>query len=268
LNKKFSEIASNYDAFIVDLWGVIHDGQNLYPGVMQTLQALKSMNKKVLFLSNAPRRAEKVKEVLGNFGITPDLYIDAVSSGEVTYQILKINYASAKYIYIGPDKDRCLLGGLNFEEVSDASKADFAITTGFDKDDSTLAEKLPQIESCLKAGLKLYCANPDLIVVRQDGTKMLCAGVIGEYYQQEGGKVEFIGKPHKEVYEYALKALGTNKILAVGDSPETDIKGANNMNIDSVLLLGGILKAESRPLAEVLIEKQAEPTYIIENFSW
>jgi len=254
LNKKFSEIASNYDAFIVDLWGVIHDGQNLYPGVMQTLQALKSMNKKVLFLSNAPRRTAKVIEVLGKFAITPDLYMGAVSSGEVTFEILKTNYSNAKYIYIGPEKDRCLLDGLN--------------TTGFDNDDSALDEKLPQIESCLKAGLKLYCANPDLIVVRQDGTKMLCAGVIGEYYQEQGGQTEFIGKPHKGVYEYALKALSANKILAVGDSPETDIKGANNMNIDSVLLLGGILKAETRPLAEVLKEKQAEPTYIIENFSW
>lgn len=264
---KFSDIVANYDSFIVDLWGVIHDGQNLYPNVLQTLQALKSMNKKVLFLSNAPRRSFKVKDVLTKFGITPDMYIEAVSSGEVTFHRLRALGNRLKYIYIGPEKDCNLLDGLDFEEVTDASKANFAITTGFDNDDSTLDEKLPQIEASLKADLKLYCANPDLIVVRQDGTKMLCAGVIGEYYQQRGGKVEFIGKPHKDVYEFVLPKL-SGKILAVGDSPETDIKGANNMNIDSALVLGGILKSETRPLQEILIEKQAKPTYIIENFSW
>lgn len=265
---KISDIAKNYDGFILDLWGVIHDGQNLYPGVMETIQNLKNMGKEVVFLSNAPRRSHKVKQVLKNFGITEDYYIEAISSGEVTYQIIK-KQKSNNYYYIGPKKDQDLLNGLDLTEVTDATKADFAVTTGFDYDDSTLEEKISQINECLKAGLKLYCANPDLIVVRQNGTKMLCAGVIGEYYEKAGGQVEYIGKPHIDVYDYALKYFKPKaKILAVGDGPETDIKGANNMNIDSVLVLGGILKAETRPLPDILQEKQAKPNYVIDNFSW
>ena len=265
----FSEIIDNYDSYIIDLWGVIHDGQNLYPGVLETMQQLRARGKKVVFLSNAPRRASKVKSVLGKFGITPEYYIDAVSSGEVAFQIIKNQKSKIKnYFYIGPAKDNDLMEGSGFLEVA-ADKAEFAVVTGFDEDNSTLEEKLPQINAALKAGLKLYCVNPDLIVVRQDGTKMLCAGVIGNYYKEQGGEVVFIGKPHKDVYEYTSKLLGAaQKICAIGDGLETDIKGANNAGIDSVLVLGGILRAEKRPLQEVVHEFKATPTFTIPNFGW
>lgn len=261
----FSEIAANYDSFIVDLWGVIHDGQNLYPGVMETMQQLKNLGKKVVFLSNAPRRASRVKSVLSKFGITEDLYIGAVSSGEVGYDIIS-KLGVKKYFYIGPPKDNDLLDGSGLVEAP-ANEADICVATGFDEDDSKLEEKLPQIKQALAAKLRMYCVNPDLIVVRQDGTRMLCAGVIGNYYKEQGGEVEFIGKPHGTVYKYVTKLL-SGKILAIGDGVETDIKGANLAGIDSALVLGGILKAEKRPLDVVLAEVKASPTYILPDFSW
>lgn len=279
---KFSEIIDHYDSYIIDLWGVIHDGQNLYPGVKQTMDELKERGKKCVFLSNAPRRSSKVKAVLGKFGITEDYYIDALSSGEVGFRIINAS-AAKKYFYIGPQKDRDLMEGSKLEEVAKAADADIAICTGFDEDNSTLDEKMPQIKEVLAAGLKMYCVNPDLIVVRQDGTKMLCAGVIGNYYKEQGGNVEFIGKPHAKVYEYVTNIFNKGqtelsspvcysdigkRILAIGDGPETDIKGANNAGIDSLLVLGGILKAEKRPLAEVLHEIDASPTFTAPNFGW
>ena len=279
---KFSEIINDYDAYIIDLWGVIHDGHNLYPGVKQTMDKLKDQGKKCIFLSNAPRRASKVKAVLGKFGITEDYYIDAVSSGEVAYQIIS-KLGAKKYFYIGPEKDRDLMNGSGLQEVA-ANEAEFAVVTGFDEDNSTLEEKLPQIKEALKAGLKMYCVNPDLIVVRQDGTKMLCAGIIGNYYKEQGGEVEFIGKPYSQVYEYVLNIFNKGsgpelsspvcysdfgkRILAIGDGLETDIKGANKANIDSLLVLGGILKAEKRALDVVMHEIGATPTYIAPNFGW
>ena len=158
--------------------------------------------------------------------------------------------------------------GSGFIQVP-ANQAAFAVVTGFDEDNSTLEEKMPQIEAALKANLKLYCVNPDLIVVRQDGTKMLCAGVIGNYYKERGGEVEFIGKPHKAVYDYVFDILGNNiKICAIGDAPETDIKGANNAGIDSALVLGGILKASTLPLEQILQESGANPTYVIDSFGY
>lgn len=268
--RSVSEFSDKYDAFILDIWGVIHDGEAAYPGVLQTMQELKKAGKQIIFLSNAPRRSFKVKRALAEFGITEDLYKDAISSGEVAYHIFANRQPpTAKYQYIGPEKDADLLEGLNYRAVGKAKDADFVLATGFDNDDSTLEEKLPQINDALAANLKMYCVNPDLIVVRQNGTKMLCAGVIGEYYAKQGGVVEFIGKPYRQVYDYIIKSFPQNsRIAAIGDSLITDIKGANNIGIDSVLVLGGILEAEKEPL-EVLIKKAAAtPTATLPKFNW
>ncbi|PIR33126.1 MAG: TIGR01459 family HAD-type hydrolase [Alphaproteobacteria bacterium CG11_big_fil_rev_8_21_14_0_20_44_7] len=269
---KVSEFIDKYDALILDIWGVIHDGQATYPGVVECLQELRAADKKIIFLSNAPRRAEIVAQVLGKFGITQDLYDTAISSGEVTYKIIaRDEKAGSKYLYIGPEKDRALLDGLDVEEVSEAANADFALVTGFDEDDSTLQEKLPQIEAALANNLKLYCANPDLLVVRQDGTEMLCAGVIGEYYAEKGGDVRFIGKPHGDVYEAAFEILHLTpreRIAAVGDNLDTDILGANRVGIDSYLCLGGVLKNETTPFVELIKKAGAEPTATIPQFNW
>ena len=269
-----AEFVDKYDAFILDVWGVIHDGEEAYPGVLKTMQELHKAGKEIIFLSNAPRRSSKVKAALARFGITQDLYNDAVSSGEVAYQLFAKSQKpkATSYFYIGPDKDADLLDGLNYQMVDKAKDAAFVLATGFDNDDSKLEEKLPQIESALKANLKMYCTNPDLIVVRQNGTQMLCAGVIGEYYAKYGGEVEFIGKPYKQVYDYILKSFSPNikknRIVAIGDSLTTDIKGANNMGIDSVLVLGGILEVANEPL-KVLIEKvKAKPLATLPKFIW
>ena len=266
-----ADFAGGYDGFILDIWGVIHDGFATYPNVVDCMKKLKAIGKEVVFLSNAPRRADKVKSVLAKFGITEDLYIDAVSSGEAAFQALSTN-SHSNYYYIGPEKDRDLLNGLGFKEVENASDAAFAVTTGFDKDDSTLEEKMPQIAEALAAGLKLYCVNPDMIVVRQDGSKMLCAGVIGEYYKEQGGKVEFIGKPFPLVYDFAMKkfssAIKKERVIAVGDGYETDILGANNYGIDSVLCMGGILSVTKTPLAQLEDKFGCKPTGVIPRFAW
>lgn len=265
-----SQFADDYDAFILDIWGVIHDGSAAYPGVVECMQKLKAAGKEIIFLSNAPRRSYKVKNVLAKFGVTEDLYKDATSSGEVAYQTL--SKGSGKYLYIGPEKDYDLLDGLNYQSVEKAADADFALVTGFDEDDSTLDEKMPQIKDALANGLKMYCVNPDLLVVRQDGTRMLCAGVIGEYYRDQGGEVEFIGKPHKSVYDYIFTqfspSIPKSRIIAVGDNLETDIIGGNNSGIDSALCLGGVLMGEETPLPELIKKFSATPTITIPLFNW
>lgn len=270
-----SEIADKYDALILDIWGVIHDGQATYPGVLECLDSLKAADKKILFLSNAPRRSTKVKAVLRKFGIQNHHYIDAVSSGETSFHyISKHEPANSKFVYIGPEKDRDLMNGSSFVQTESPEEATFALATGFDNDSSTLEEKLPQMEACLKAGLKLYCANPDLLVVRQNGTKMLCAGVIGEEYAKMGGEAKFIGKPHPEVYERCFEIFAENgvndksRVLAVGDNLDTDILGANQVGIDSALCLGGVLKAQTKPAEEIIEEMGVYPTYTIPQFNF
>lgn len=246
-----NEISNDYQYYIFDVWGVVHDGQTAYDGAIKAIKELRAKNKKICFLSNAPRRAFKVENILQKFGITTDLYDFVMSSGEATYLFLEENQNNnyqqygQKYFYIGPQKDIDLLEGLNYQITNNASEADFAITTGFDDDHSTIEEKLPQIKDAIANNLKLICVNPDLIVIRQSGLEMLCAGVIAKEYLKLGGQVQYFGKPFDEVYKTTCKLFGSNikksEILAIGDGLETDIKGANDFGIDNLLLTGGIL---------------------------
>jgi len=265
-----SDFADNYDAFILDIWGVIHDGSATYPGVVECMKSLRAAGKKIIFLSNAPRRSTKVNVVLEKFGITANLYENTISSGEAAYHIIAAQEKpKAKFLYIGPEKDRDLFNGSKLEEVENAADADFCVATGFEADDATIEEKMPQIKDSMAHNLKMYCVNPDLLVVRQDGTELLCAGVIGEYYRDAGYPTEFIGKPYIQVYEQCFKLLEgipKNRICAIGDNLDTDILGANGSGIDCALCLGGVLMNQTTPIAELAAEVGAKPTYTIPAF--
>jgi len=282
--KGIKEFANNYDYFIFDLWGVIHDGNQLYEGVLDALKFLKQQQKNVCFLSNAPRRAHKAAQILEKFSITKDFYQFILTSGEATFLDFKKNqennYANfgKKYFYIGPKKDIDLLDGLNYQKVENASEANFVITTGFDNESSILQEKLPQIQEAKKYNLPLICVNPDLIVVKQNGQEMICAGVLALEYEKMGGKVFYYGKPFSLVYNITHNFFGLppkDKIIAIGDGMETDIKGAIDFGIDSALVTGGILcnklgvsygkEACQNKVQEVCEAYNIFPQYIIPN---
>lgn len=267
-------LSARYDAYILDLWGVIHDGSQLYPGVKKTLEELRGLGKRIVFLSNAPRRAAKVERVLNQLGIAPSLYDGVVSSGEAGYQWL----ASAKhglgkrYFYIGPEKDLDVLDGLSFERVVHVEDADFVLNVGFgseEADDDHHDEELIQA-----AGRKLpmLCLNPDLEVVKISGERFPCAGVLAHAYERMGGRVVWFGKPHAQVYGSSLEALRPvppERVLAVGDSLDTDIPGALGVGMDCVLVRGGILKALSeRELERRCRAMSLVPTYVLPSFSW
>ena len=244
------ELAELYDFFVFDVWGVIHDGSSAYEGAADAIKFLCAKNRKICFLSNAPRRAFKVGEVLRKYGITPDLYDFILTSGEAAWidfeKNQKENFKNfgRNYLYIGPQKDVDLLNGLDYQIVEDASKANIAVTTGFDVEDSVLEEKMPQLRAAKQYNLPLVCVNPDLIVVKQNGAELLCAGALALEYKKMGGKVSYYGKPYDTVYKMVCEMFGQvdkSKILAVGDALETDIKGAHDFGIDAVLITGGIL---------------------------
>lgn len=261
------EFADSYEYFIFDVWGVIHDGTTAYPGAIDAIKFLRQKNKKICFLSNAPRRAQKVAAMLGKFGVTPDLYDFVLSSGEAAFLALQAQ-AGKKYFYIGPEKDIDLLQGLNDYQITEnASEASFAITTGFDDVDSVLEEKMPHLREAKKNNLEMICVNPDMLVVKQDGREQLCAGVLASEYAKMGGKVSYYGKPFAEVYKMVLQIFGTsekNKILAIGDGLPTDIKGAVDFEIDNVLVTHGILKNPSKDkLQEICNSIQIFPKFVI-----
>lgn len=281
-HKGLRQISTNYDYFIFDLWGVIHDGTNAYSGALEALLFLKEQGKKICFLSNAPRRAHKVAEILKKFSITQDFYEFILTSGEAAFldfeKNQKNNFAEfgQKYFYIGPQKDIDLLDDLDYEQVTKISEASFAIVTGFDDENSALQEKLPQIEEAKKYNLPLICVNPDLMVVKQNGTEMICAGVLADEYKKMGGEVIYYGKPFSSVYKMTHNFFGApdkNKILAIGDGMETDIKGAYDFGIDSVLVTGGILcnklgvydgqEADPDKVKEICESYKVFPTYVL-----
>ncbi len=269
-----TDISSHYDAFLIDLWGVIHDGTQMYEGAAAALAHLHQAGKPVCFLSNAPRTADKAIRVMDALGVPRAHYAHLVTSGQVAHDWLKSESPWGKnYYYLGPGKDEDILNGLDYQSTT-MDKAGFILNTGFESDFQPEADILPTLEKLLSLKLPLLCVNPDMEVVKQDGTRMLCAGWVAQAYQQMGGTVTLIGKPYAQVYNTTIGLLGADKkILAIGDNLHTDIKGAQNMGLDSLLITGGILKSEHgthpspEKLAALCHQASAAPTYVAQAFS-
>lgn len=240
LINSLKEITAKYELFILDIFGVIHDGDDPYPNIVEMIDYLGSQNKKIVFLSNAPRRSEKAIKALEKFGINENMFDFILTSGEHAYYYFEVQ-DKLKYYYIGPAKDRDLLKGLAHEEVSDANQADIAIATGLEPE-QVVTDVENQLHDINKANLTLHCINPDLYVHKKNGRSHICAGAIAKSYKELGGTVEFYGKPFQGVYDEIIDEFECSKkhILCVGDSFETDIKGANMSNLDSVLISSGM----------------------------
>ena len=269
-----SAIANRYDAFILDLWGVIHDGTHLYDGVHHTLEQLRVQNKKVVMLSNAPRRAARAIAVLEQLGLESHLYDALITSGEAGYHWLAQGKApwGKRYYYIGPSKDLGVLDGLDYQRVDDVKSADFLLNVGFGSEEGSDEDWQPLLRAAKGLQLPMLCLNPDLEVVKITGQRFPCAGVIARDYERMGGKVTSFGKPYAAVYEECLQHFGATdktRILAVGDSLDTDIPGALGFGVDCVLVTGGILKRFSANEIEASCrEKNLAPTYIMPSFLW
>lgn len=274
-----ASIASKYDGFILDLWGVIHDGSALYPGVKACLESLRRQGKKIVFLSNAPRRARKVEERLNELGISPGLYDHVLSSGEVAFNFLaqpEHLLHEQKYFYLGPEKDADLLDGLSYIRTADMSEAEFVLAVDVEYHGQEVAELEPYLTEARRHNLPMVCVNPDFEVVKQDGTHIWCAGAVAHHYEGMGGEVSYFGKPYATVYDTALALLDDIKrdaILAVGDNIDTDILGGNSTGIDTALVTGGILAREMPnpnpyALRELCERKGAVPTFVIPGFTW
>lgn len=239
-----SQIADAYDGFVLDIWGVIHDGVTLYPGVVETLGELERAGKRVVMLTNAPRRAWAVVDQMIAMGM-PERFCGAImSSGEATWLGMgdAIHTAGRRCLHIGPDRDLSLIEGLDVELVHDADAADLVLNTGPWRDEEQVADYEDVLRAACARKLHMICANPDLEVIR-GGTRIICAGALAQRYETLGGPVTYFGKPHPEIYERCFELLGIGdreRILAIGDSLRTDIAGAAAAGIASALVLGGL----------------------------
>lgn len=241
--------ADNYDAYILDLWGVVHDGTQPYPGALDCMAKLREGGRPLLLLSNAPRPYNFVADFLESIGVPSSSYDHILTSGDMTRQILQekrhefLKPENRKFYQVGAAKDRGVDEGLDYERVTDIDDADFIICTGLASDeDETPEEYRELLMRAARRKLPMLCANPDLTVMR--GPRILyCAGALAALYEELGAPVELFGKPYPWAYKLAMEKLGMDdpsRILAVGDSMRTDIKGATGMGIDNVLVSGGI----------------------------
>ncbi len=243
------EIVAAYDALIVDLWGVIHGGVEPYPGVLETLAALRAAGKPVALLSNAPRRAASAGRRLAEIGIAPESYDLLMTSGEAAHEALaardRPEHAGLgrAYFYIGPAWDADLVAGLDYHRVETVEAADFLLTVGLFDEADPLRHYDPLFAAARAREAAMICVNPDLVVHRQSGITSPCAGLLAQRFREQGGRVIYHGKPDPAIFHRAARALGqpeNARILVVGDSLATDIKGAAAAGYDSLLVTRGI----------------------------
>jgi len=279
-------LASRYDGFILDLWGVVHDGMAPLPGALECLRRLVEAGKRIVLLSNAPRRSSDVVERINQIGVPADFYHDVMSSGEEAWQHLDRRndpfYAALgrRCLHIGSERDTGIRQGLGLELVETVEEAEFILNTGPAGWDDRIEDYTPILRRALARSLPMVCANPDLVVMH-DGHLALCAGALAQWYEQGGGRVRWHGKPYVSVYDTCLDLLGIDdrsRILAVGDSLRTDIAGAAGAGIDSVLIAGGIHAGEFgalggqppdlRRIEEALREGSYSPVGVALNFCW
>jgi HAD superfamily hydrolase (TIGR01459 family) len=245
---RLRDIAPDYDGFIVDLWGVIHDGSVAYPGAADSLARLRDAGKKVVLLSNSPRRAETLVEMMHGMGIPRDLYSALMSSGEAVHAELLtrrdpwFGRLGRRCYHVGPARDLHLFDGLDLDRVPAVEQAEFLLNTGPDDVGETLDLYRPMLDRARALDLPMICANPDLVVMHE-GQPMLCAGSLAAYFEEIGGDVRYRGKPDPAIYQtcFALLDIGDRRrILAIGDAFHTDMAGAAGAGIDAVLCSGGI----------------------------
>jgi len=242
------ELAPYYDGFILDLWGVIHDGVAPMPGAVDCLRSLMESDKRIILLSNAPRRADDVVRRITRIGVPAGLYHHVMSSGEEAWQHLRRRddpfYAALgrRCLHIGSERDIEIRHGLDLEFVDTAEEAEFVLNTGPAGWDDRLEDYEPILQLALDRNLPMICANPDIVVMH--GNQLaLCAGALAKWYEEAGGRVRWHGKPFRSVYDTCVELLGIDdcsRILAVGDSVRTDIAGAAGAGIDSLLIADGI----------------------------
>lgn len=270
-----SDVLDLYDGFILDLWGVVHDGIAPFPDTLPTLDALKKAKKKVCLLSNAPRRAYMIEEKLKEMGIGPDMYSSLVTSGEACWQALRgglIEQWGNRCLHIGSaERDHSLYDDLDVEIVNDPARADFVLNSGVEDFSDPEEKYFSLLRDCAAKGLPMLCANPDK-VVHVGNQLVICAGTLADDYVLMQGEVIYYGKPYREVYGSCLQSLGTKRVLAVGDSMVTDIAGATGAGLDSALVTSGIHREEFSTTSDNLTVFFAnylyKPNYLLKRFSW
>ena len=270
-------VADRYDAFLVDLWGCLHNGIEAFPEAVAALGWLRP--KPVCLLSNGPRRASVLIERLDGMGIGRDLYDAVMSSGESAWAAIKRGDgipSGRRCHHIGSGRDLSVREGNGVIVADRIGAADFILCTDIRRRGETLADYEAELACGVRHGLPMVCANPDLVVHVGDRLE-ICAGTLAARYAELGGRVSYHGKPHPAVYSEAFRAISNpapSRTLAIGDGLRTDIAGADASGMDSLFLADGIhggevgVPPDPGRLARRCAELGVRPTHVSTRLVW
>jgi HAD superfamily hydrolase (TIGR01459 family) len=246
LTPQFSALAPDYDVLLCDVWGVVHNGIAATVESCDALARFRDRGGTVILITNAPRPGDFVVSFLDRLNVPRTTFDAIVTSGDVTRALVAAR-AGERVYHLGPERDVGIFDGLNVHAVP-VESADFVVCSGlFDDTRETPQDYTGLIETMRQRGLPMICANPDVVVERGEHL-VYCAGAIADLYVASGGEVVFAGKPYRPIYEQALAAArarrsGTvdeRRVLAIGDSVRTDLKGAAAFGIDCLFVTAGI----------------------------
>jgi HAD superfamily hydrolase (TIGR01459 family) len=240
------ELDPKYRLILCDIWGVVHDGVDLYPGAARRLQQWRAEGRCVILLTNAPRTQEAVEQQLIRIGLPRDCWDAIATSGEAGIEAL--NEVGRPVGFIGTAGDREVLEGRGVR-IADGDDFSELACTGIREGEPDPRQYRAELEQLADRDVHMHCLNPDRIVVRGGATEA-CAGAIADIYQMLGGRVTWYGKPFPAIYDHALHRAGNpprDEVLAVGDGLQTDILGAARMGFDTVFVAGGIHAGEPFP---------------------
>ena len=276
-----SSLYTQYDGFLIDSWGVLQDGVDRFTAAAECLEILIKKGKKIILISNAARRVDEIRGELDKVGITDNLYTDIISSGEMTWFALKTRSIDTIRgpcgYYLGPTRSQTLCAGLDYRWTGNLAEADFVLNTGAPKGNPKNADHLKTTLIRMRDfHLPMICANPDQIAIR-GGETGISAGAIARLYERlNGSPTTYFGKPGSEIFQSALKLLPNvqkSKVIMIGDGLATDIRGAQNIEIDSIFITSGIHNGEltisdKTSLSLCAQNYNASPTYVCDTLNW
>lgn len=285
LTTGLKDFAEHYDLFLVDQWGVLHDGKAVFPHARACLERLMALGKHVVILSNSGKPAAANRARLAAMGLATGSYSDLVTSGEVLRALWsgrKPPFSPAwgkRCLFWNSDADASLLEGLGLEPVDSIYEAGFILLTGA-ADGTPLRSYMASLIQARSKGLPLVCANPDTVRFAGGGMTF-SAGEVARHYQELGGEVHYIGKPHGAIYQHCfdrISGIERDRVIAIGDSLSHDVLGGVRAGIDTAFVTDGIHRQDFaaantaadrlRIVADIAQDAGATPRWVVARLQW
>ena len=275
--ESFTDISSGYDAAFVDLWGCMHDGLRAHEAAVAAMRGFRAAGGKVILVTNSPRPRASVEAQIKGLGVPGDCYDSVASSGDSARAAMYEGAVGEKVWFIGDERDEAFFEPLKIIkdpvaiERTGLDRAEGIVCCGPEDEHAEPEVYRAQFEQAISRGLKLLCANPDIIVDRGE-ERVWCAGALAKLYTEMGGESLYFGKPHAPIYDLARRRLAEidpditdDRIIGIGDGPQTDVAGAATAGIDGLFITGGLSADETGTTADGQPEREKLDAHLREE---